>query len=434
MEVREEIRLLWAKCGDQFYEENEQELSKLELIDQVPANYPPDLMRPSLGCRAICQRSLKLTDRALHDMEEWQEAVRLQSTKLLTQMLIHCEQTIGPLLFDIIPVLAAKCNDEDRQVTKEALKATKMMGILVAFKNWASHSLESLKKWRNLGNLKCFTALFVASPEEGKWDSLEEILRTIVETEFCLVDDSVFQEHLLFLVEILLEGFVKGAERANGDTIEELFYRITITILSFCGPEEAPLSKAQELLTKLDKVHGKIHEKHLLGVLRGIEYLEDGADESVLLLHGLIVCGGIRAVYLEDLMEAINKVNQSDNSDGKVKLLSGLSIALRQWPETMGEEATVAVMDKFIDRCLLKLIIWRAGTSNEAIRSMATVALYAILNADEENAQQVIGTYVKYLVGLMEDQSVTTRKFSTRICSLIGPMGLENLKAASQGG
>lgn len=109
-------------------------------------------------------------------------------------------------------------------------------------------------------------------------------------------------------------------------------------------------------------------------------------------------------------------------------------MAMRKWQETMGEEnSTSEVVNNFIDQCLLKMIIWKAGTSNEAIRSMATVAMYALLEADKKAAVVVIPNYIKYLIGLMEDQSVATRQYSTRIMTLVGEMEVQQLKMTSQG-
>lgn len=436
MEVSLEVQSLWTKCGEKYYEENEQELSKLELCDEQPPEYPPDLLRPSLGCRAICQRSMKLVDRALTDMEEWQEAVRLHATKLLTQLLIHCERTVGPLLIEIIPVLAAKCNDEDRQVTREALKATKVLGVLVEFDNWKGHMLESFVKWRNLGNLKCLTALFASSPQKKeKWKSLDEILAAIVQVELYYMADPDFQQHLLYLMEMLVKGYLEDVKAQRDPAVEYKLYRIFMTLLSFCGAEQEIQSKAEELLDKIATVNGKLHEDHLPTILRGLDFLEEGADEAVLFLHGLIVHGGVRSTYLIELKEALRKVlYDSDNSEGKVKLLSGMAIALRRWAETMGETSTSAVVNEFVEQCLLTSIIWKAGMSSEAIRSIATVALFALLESDRKSAASVIPNYVKYLIGLMEDQSVATRQYSTRIMTLIGPMQCENLKLASQGG
>lgn len=439
-DVSTEILSLWIICGDQYYLENEQELSKLELSDQFPDNYPPDLIRPTIGCRAICQRSLKLIDRALNDMEEWQEAIRLHATKLLTQMLIHCEKTIGPLLIEIIPVLASKCHDEDKQVAKEGLRATKIMGILIEFNNWKGHMLESLMKWKNLGNLKCLTTLFVnCGQAEEKWKSLDEILGAIIEVELFYMADPEMQEHLLYLIEVMIKGVLDGQKKSGEGketSVEYKFYRVLMSILSFCGMEEDIKTKAEELLTMLVNDNQKLHEEHLPTILKGLDFLEEGSEEAVLFLHGLIVYGGFRLSYFNELIEGIKKVlvESNDNSEGKVKLLSGVSMAMRKWQETMGEEnSTSEVVNNFIDQCLLKMIIWKAGTSNEAIRSMATVAMYALLEADKKAAVVVIPNYVKYLIGLMEDQSVATRQYSTRIMTLVGEMEVQQLKMTSQG-
>ena len=81
------------------------ELQKLLLIDAIPENYPNDSIipkRPTLGCRALVQRSLKVLNIVLHEMEDWKEEVRLHSTKLLKQIVIHSESFLAIKLVEFL--------------------------------------------------------------------------------------------------------------------------------------------------------------------------------------------------------------------------------------------------------------------------------------------------------------------------------------------
>lgn len=95
LEVRNEIQEQFNLAGELYFTENELELQKLVLIDQQPEHYPADIKRPTLGCRALVQRSLNVLNIVLHEMEDWKEDVRLHSTKLLKQIVIHSESFLA---------------------------------------------------------------------------------------------------------------------------------------------------------------------------------------------------------------------------------------------------------------------------------------------------------------------------------------------------
>lgn len=93
--MRDEIQEQFNNAGELYFTENELELQKLIVIDQQPEHYPAEVKRPTLGCRALVQRSLNVLNIVLHEMEDWKEEVRLHSTKLLKQIVIHSENFLA---------------------------------------------------------------------------------------------------------------------------------------------------------------------------------------------------------------------------------------------------------------------------------------------------------------------------------------------------
>lgn len=89
------------------------------MVDDIPENYMQDIKRPTLGCRAIVQRSLRMLNVTLYEMEDWKDEVRLHSLKLLGQIVIHCEKYLTSKFMDIYPVLAKSCRDSDGAVVIE---------------------------------------------------------------------------------------------------------------------------------------------------------------------------------------------------------------------------------------------------------------------------------------------------------------------------
>lgn len=52
-------------------------------------------------------------------MEDWKEDVRLHSTKLLKQVVLHSEKVLVSKFIEINPVLAKTCNDPEKDVAHE---------------------------------------------------------------------------------------------------------------------------------------------------------------------------------------------------------------------------------------------------------------------------------------------------------------------------
>lgn len=85
----------------------------------IPENYIKDIVRPSLGCRAIMERSLRMINIILNEMEDWKDEVRLHSLKLLGQVVIHCEKMLTIKFMEIFPVLSDSCMDGVKSVVNE---------------------------------------------------------------------------------------------------------------------------------------------------------------------------------------------------------------------------------------------------------------------------------------------------------------------------
>lgn len=426
VDVRDEIQKSWEKCGEQYFEENEAELGPLELIDEIPPNYPSCLIRPSIGCRAICSRSLKLIDRTLTEMEDWKPEIRLQSTTLLKQMLIHCEKSVTPNLTEIVPVLAERCADQSEAVADEAIKGANLISILIDFQDWKPHTLENVLPWKYLGNLVCFTVMLANVPETIRWTALEETLDRIISTEVYFEIDEGKKKHFIVLLELLVHDYLDH----RTDELERKLYRILVTTWSFHEDDEG-MQRVQNLLELFASGESlsKCHERNLGYVLREIEDLDCNDQLSILLLHRLVIICGIRGPYFDELIDRITTVLRLDGmQEDKVKLLSGISVVAKQWKETMACDANEDNFKRFIDEVLLPSLVWRAGLSAEAIRSMAMVALFAMSQSDPDAAGTVLPGCLPILLQVLDDQNANTRRFASKAMLLVSPMEVDALR------
>ena len=120
----------------------------------------------------------------LSEMEEWKEDVRLHSTKLLKQIVLHSEKKFSGLFFEAYPVLAKTCMDTNKDVANEACEVAKLIGILVDYDSWINYLIDDFKKNPSLGHLKSFSILYEFSSDE-KFKDLERITELLTDSGVC---------------------------------------------------------------------------------------------------------------------------------------------------------------------------------------------------------------------------------------------------------
>lgn len=206
--IREEIQNDWIRVGAQYYDENAEEFKEYELTDVPPDNYPTEIKRPTLGCRQLVQRNLKMVNIILHEMEEWKENVRLHSTRLLGQVVIHAEKLFAAQFIDAYPVLAKTCVDPEKIVAAEAMLIAIYLGTFLDYSSWSDIVRRRLTKEPNLGNLKCFTALFAAASNDEKLGDLKEISEMLCDSAICHNTKPEYQMQLLQFCDVLSDGLL----------------------------------------------------------------------------------------------------------------------------------------------------------------------------------------------------------------------------------
>lgn len=170
--VCESILPLWIKCGEQYYEENEAELSKQDIADFPVKNYPQDVKRPTIGCRGLVQRALRVLKLIMRETSDWKENVRLHSLKLLYQFVLHAEASMTAYFFEIYLDMARACRDPESDIKEEAYKVADLLGRLLTYQDWRDHGFEGLEKNANEGFLKCFYYMYTPALDVTLKDNL----------------------------------------------------------------------------------------------------------------------------------------------------------------------------------------------------------------------------------------------------------------------
>lgn len=330
--IRDGMQSAWEECGQQYWNENENELSKVELVDHFPAKYPNGVERPTLGCRALVQRSLRVTTIIMKEMTDWKEEVRLHSLKLLWQVVLHGEKAFTAKFIEVFPPLAISCMDQVEPVASEALKVAELIGMLVDYASWKEHVFDVLKVTTpNLGVLKCFSALY-AGADGDKATDVQRIATILLDTNICHSVNGRYQETLLGIVDQLVRLHLSESIETNDERrIEECLYALLVKIIALAENNETLQTVGNGILMKLAGDPSGLRElnsKYLGRVFDSIEDLDAENSEScdaIILLHGLIVLCGYQKEYLESMKKAITMVLDHATPTAKIKIFAAIS-------------------------------------------------------------------------------------------------------------
>ena len=354
-DIREDIALRFIECGQRYYDENEEELQKLLLVEhELPVEEYYTVIcqkRPTLGCRALVQRSLRMIQIVMMEMQDWKEEVRLHSLKLLWQFVLHAEQAFTCKFTEIFPNLARCCQDTDKGVVAEAERVAELMGRLLEYEKWFEYACEQLKT-PSLGVLRCFTALFKSS-SSIKRNDVEKVAEILANPSICQNLKETYQRSLLDLCENLIDLHLTDAafvdnEQLIGDSLvksispressnpneERLLVEILIKTIALSRDNEDGFvnENGKRVLEKLARSAGNLpvlYGRYVKGVIDSIEDLDcehSERSESILILFGCIAHCGFQPEYLESMKHAINLVLTHSTPYAKVKIFSGISM------------------------------------------------------------------------------------------------------------
>ncbi|KAH8331022.1 hypothetical protein KR067_010490 [Drosophila pandora] len=440
-EVVKDISGKWLLCGKQYFFENEAELSQQEISDPPVENYPKNVMRPTIGCRGLVQRALRLLQLITRETGDWKDNVRLHSLKLLYQFVLHAEAAMTPKFFEIYGDVAHACIDPVAEVSAEAAKAADLMGRLLAYDAWIEHGFNGLERNARESYMRCFYHMFTASLG-GNYEQLMRLAQLLRSVDYSHTLKPGFQKYILKLLHTVLEKSLKiNAGQEELMELYECVYVACIKVMalshSLTGGRNEDVEFGQTLIGKimgLEQVsEAKLHERWFHLALKDVDNLdatlEDNA-EPVMLLDGLINICLIRATYISDLIEKVKVVFEHCCDSAQVKVFSSLSVASLLWSQTVDieREQSTQLLSHFVTEVVEPYLTWKAGSSAEAMRSLAMATLCALAQGAEEEAVEVLPALAKHMPSLLEDRNVTTRHYAVKAVVYFRGMSVEDLK------
>ncbi|XP_041674803.1 dynein assembly factor 5, axonemal [Drosophila eugracilis] len=440
-EVLNHIYPQWVECGKLYFNENEAELTKQEISDLPAENYPENVKRPTIGCRALVQRSLRLLSLITRETSDWKDNVRLHALKLLYQFVLHAEAAMTAKFFEIYGDLAHACIDPVAEVSAEAAKVADLMGRLLSYDAWIDHGFDGLERFARESYMRCFYHMFT-SALGGTYDQLLKLAKLLRTTDYSHTLKPTFQLYILKLLDTIIDKSLQID--AGYDELMELYESVYVTAfkvmaLSYSinsnGNED--VNRGQMLIERIVDLEkttiAKIHERWFHLALKDVENLDAALEENsepVMMLDGLINMALIRDTYFADLMEKVKLVFEHCCDSAQVKIFSSLSVATLFWSKTMNveRERSTQILSEFVSQIVEPYLTWKAGSNAEAMRSLAMATLCALAQGAESESAEVLPSLAKHMPGLLEDRNVTTRHYAIKAVVYFRDMSVEDLK------
>lgn len=354
VDIQVEINKLFVECGNKYFTENEMELQKIELLECDERPQRTSTIRPSLGCRAIVQRSLRMIDIVVRELSDWMEMVRLHSLKLLWQIVRHAEKAFTPKFIDILAVLCKCCQDDERNIVREAERVATLMGELLNIDDWLPVALKALEKSPNhVGTMRCFSYLFTGTRIEHKTNTVSTIAMSISGAELCYSTKSTYQAALLNLIDQLVDinvvATAAAAAAADESEIDEpstttieakhLFGIVAKTAASSYAHNDHDISeRAISTYTRFCKtpehrlaLQGH-YGAHVIIDNDGLEFEYTDESEYVIRLYGYIMLFGFQWELYEALSQSIQVALQKGSANAKVKIFAAITTVMADDP------------------------------------------------------------------------------------------------------
>lgn len=425
-------------------------MSKQEISDILPPNYPPNVTRPTIGCRGIVQRSLRLLKLIVQETSDWKQNVRLHSLKLLYQFVLHSEAAMTAKFFEIYPDVAKASIDSELIVVQEAFKVSDLMGRLLNYEDWYEHGFEGLEKKCKEGYLKCFYYMYTAALGV-KFEHNLRLSKLLSESDFSQTLNNGLQLYVLKTIETILSKTNGETEsKAKGNEKVELYRNCYCAVIKIMALSlECDHLNCEDLQVKSFKILENIancnncssddlHEQFLIYALEYVDNLDaqlDALSEPILLLYGLIKLVKFRSSCLKQLQQKINMVFEHCAYESKIKIFSAVSVAMLDWNKTINRslDESCNILNEFLESVVENHLSWKAGANAEAMRSLAIATLCSISQGAAKEAQVVLPKFSKYIPQLLEDQSVSSRHYAVKCLCNFGEIDIKSLKPIGYG-
>eukprot|EP00062_Callorhinchus_milii_P008954 gi/632952241/ref/XP_007891744.1/ PREDICTED: HEAT repeat-containing protein 2 [Callorhinchus milii] len=420
----------WKKVGLQWQRENEEDLKdKLDWSAPTPVLYPPGEKRPELGCRELVFRNLyRLLPAISRDITDWVVGTRVKASQLLIILLLHAEDHITQHMELLLSTLYRSCMDEEPLIVQNSVKSAELIGIFVNPEVFLKLILTTLDKSACSAHLMVLSAVLKGSSGPILHPHLMRIGTTLALPDVCQASEKLeYLEQELLCVQTLITVCGKSCSEISLQLL-----KVMVTITSVTSDQElknkvektlACLATVQNLDSFLDLY--RQHMSQLIGWVAATEHqwttysVEHRQFETLITQSGPVLGESIHEVF--PVLTACLQPNR--DPEMRLKLFTVLSKLLLKSNETLNSQGQFSnYLETLVKDILVPNLLWHAGRTAAAVRTIAVSCLWALLHSQILTQQQTFTVYedlVPKVISALDEDSKIARTLACRILSTV---------------
>ncbi|CAG9767080.1 unnamed protein product [Ceutorhynchus assimilis] len=431
--TRQEAHYLWEKIGLQYQKENEKDLKdKLDYLLELPKNYPSHMQRPNLGCRVLVQRNIsKLAGALSNELTNWQEDVRVRCSQLLCSVALHAEEDLTFNLQNLLPAMYSAARDDDKRVVANIIQASEIIGLFVSFTTWSKLVIPVIEDGLHYGHLTVLAGLIEGAPKEHISEAIEQLSNLLAVDYICNSRKKKYQLELLKCIRVFMKKFTKDTNTGYN------IFKIITSLISLKDPENVDvltpnlyeeLAQSLQLPTKTD-VLIKYSNKLFNHINQEPKLWTPVTEQACIFLTLLAECDEAFGINLDTIADILSQVLDGE-TEAEMRLKTFFVLAkVFENKDVIFKQATDLndFLEKLITNIFVPSLVWHAGATAEAIRTMSACCLkYALLPNGEVDLfasghvlEELMRKMLPLLLSLMEDASSRSREVAIECVSLL---------------
>nr|XP_022916428.1 dynein assembly factor 5, axonemal [Onthophagus taurus] len=434
-ETREEAAQLWAVVGMQYQNENENDLKEeMDFLIEPPKYYLQNVERPNLGCRTIVKRNISKMAKAMsNELASWQLDVRIRVGQLLVSVVLHAEEGITHNMQDLLPAMYMAVRNDDVKVTENVIKASEIIGIFVPVNTWKKIILPAIEDGVHNGHLAILAGLIRGSPIQNIEGYIDEISQLLADKTICQSRKKKQQREMINCANALMEKYVPNESFHFGQNI----FNILVTTIALRDVENVDIDI--HLLEKLQKTLGFATKYELWSKFCGNLLDEIKKDPKVWTVVTAERC--IFEIILLESEEAfgenlkligdilIDALHLDSDVESRLKTFVALTKAMdsKNIIFKHSKDDLNSFLEVLVIEVLVPSLVWHAGRTSEAMRTMAASCLFSALNpnddveifCDQEVFRPLFDKLTPLLISLSQDSNFRSRQLAIQDLALL---------------
>ncbi|CAG9865292.1 unnamed protein product [Phyllotreta striolata] len=426
LETRMEAAKLWEQAGLQYQQENEKDFKdEIDYLIQPPKYYPDNVLRPNIGCRGLVKRNvLKIAPGIANELTSWQEDIRLRCAQLLCAVALHAESDITQNLQVLLVAMYSAARDDDHRVVSNIERASEIIGCFVKCDTWSELMVPLVEDGPHYGHLTVLKGLIRGSPREYFAPYVENICKVLSEDFICCSRKNKYQVELIECVKALAEKHDNGTEGEAGYCL----FKISTSVFALKHADNAEKIRDSDVMDRLkdclklesvQELYDLYAGRLLRHVNRNPELWTIVSEEECLFLSLLSHVNEAFGRNLDVIGEILSlSLDTQCDAESRLKIFYVLAGVFENKEAVFGRaENRAEFLEKLVQDVFVPSLVWHAGATAEAIRTMAASCLRsALLPLDgvelftAETLRPVRDKLLPLLTSLLEDASYRSRE------------------------